>query len=107
MQDGIEAAVTRYRQLKKEDPEGWRFAENELNLFGYQLLARDRTDDAIVILELNVEAFPEAFNTYDSLAEAYMLSGRTEPAIANYERSLELNPDNTNAVAMLARLREE
>jgi len=107
MQDGIEAAVTRYRQLKKEDPEGWRFAENELNLFGYQLLARDRTDDAIVILELNVEAFPEAFNTYDSLAEAYMLSGRTEPAIANYERSLELNPDNTNAVTMLARLREE
>ena len=107
MQDGIEAAVTRYRQLKKEDPEGWRFAENELNLFGYQLLARDRTDDAIVILELNVEAFPEAFNTYDSLAEAYMLSGRTEPAIANYQRSLELNPDNTNAVAMLARLLEE
>ena len=107
MLDGIEAAVTRYRQLKKEEPEGWSFAENELNLFGYQLLARDRTDDAIVILELNVEAFPEAFNTYDSLAEAYMLSGRTEPAIANYERSLELNPDNTNAVAMLARLREE
>ena len=107
MQDGVEAAVARYRQLKKEEPEGWSFSENELNLFGYQLLARDRTDDAIVILELNVEAFPEAFNTYDSLAEAYMLSGRTEPAIANYERSLELNPDNTNAVAMLARLLEE
>ena len=36
-----------------------------------------------------------------------MAAGNTELAIANYERSLELNPDNTNAVAMLARLRGE
>jgi tetratricopeptide (TPR) repeat protein len=107
MQDGVEAAEARYRRLKKEEPERWRIAENELNLFGYQLLARDRTDEAIVILELNTEAFPEAFNTYDSLAEAYMLAGRTQASIANYQRSLELNPDNTNAVAMLARIREE
>ncbi len=107
VQDGVEAAETRYRQLKKEEPEDWSFAENELNLFGYQLLARERIDEAIIILELNVEAFPEAFNTYDSLAEACMLAGRTEAAITNYERSLELNPDNTNAVAMLARLRAE
>ena len=107
VQDGMEAAVTRYRQLKKEEPEGWGFAENELNMFGYQLLARDRIDEAIVIFELNVEAFPEGFNTYDSLAEAYMLAGQSEAAIINYERSLEHNPDNTNAVTMLARIREE
>ena len=107
VRDGIEAAVTRYRQLKKEQPEGWSFAENELNMLGYQLLGRDRVDDAIVIFELNVEAFPEGFNTYDSLAETYMAAGRSEAAIANYERSLELNPDNTNAVAMLARIRGE
>jgi glyoxylase-like metal-dependent hydrolase (beta-lactamase superfamily II) len=107
VEDGIEAAVARYRQLKKEEPEDWSFAENELNMLGYQLLARDRIDEAIVIFELNVEAFPEGFNTYDSLAESYMVAGRTEEAIANYRRSLELNPDNTNAVTMLARLREE
>jgi glyoxylase-like metal-dependent hydrolase (beta-lactamase superfamily II) len=107
VEDGIEAAVARYRQLKKEEPEDWSFAENELNMLGYQLVARDKLDDAIVIFELNVEAFPDGFNTYDSLGEAYMLAGRTEEAIANYERSLELNPDNTNAVTMLARLRGE
>jgi hypothetical protein len=36
-----------------------------------------------------------------------MLAGRAEEAIANYERSLELNPDNANAVTVLARIREE
>jgi glyoxylase-like metal-dependent hydrolase (beta-lactamase superfamily II) len=107
LENGIEAAVARYRQLKKEEPDDWSFAENELNMLGYQLLARDKLDDAIVIFELNVEAFPDGFNTYDSLGEAYMLAGRAEEAIANYERSLELNPDNTNAVTMLARIREE
>ena len=107
LDDGIEAAVARYRQLKEEEPDDWRFAENELNMLGYQLVARDNLDDAIVIFELNVEAFPEGFNAYDSLGEAYMLAGRTEEAIANYERSLELNPDNTNAVTMLAQLQAD
>ena len=107
LDDGIEAAVARYRQLKEDEPDGWRFAENELNMLGYQLVARDNLDDAIVIFELNVEAYPEGFNTYDSLAESYMLAGRTEDAITNYEHSLELNPENINAVAMLAQLRAD
>jgi tetratricopeptide (TPR) repeat protein len=107
VEDGAEAAVARYRELKAEEPESWSFAEQELNMLGYQLLARNMTGDAIDIFELNVEAYPEAFNTYDSLGEALMAAGRHDEAIANYERSLELNPDNANAVTMLARLRGE
>jgi len=57
--------------------------------------------------ELNTELFPESFNTWDSLGEGYMTAGHTELAIANYEKSLELDPSNANAVAMLERLREE
>jgi len=36
-----------------------------------------------------------------------MVAGRTEEAIASDERSLELNPENTNAVGMLERLRKK
>ncbi len=50
---------------------------------------------------------PEAFNTYDSLGEAYMTHGDGALAIANYQRSLELNPENANAVEMLKKLREQ
>ena len=105
--DGIASATATYRRLEAEEPERWNFAENELNTLGYQLLARDMVDEAIDIFELNVEAYPDAFNTYDSLGEAYMTAGNVELAVANYERSLELNPDNTNATAMLARLTAE
>lgn len=104
---GADAAVARYRQLKVAEPDGWKFGQRELNVLGYQLLARERFDDAIAIFKLNIEVFPDEFNPYDSLGEAYMRAGRTEQAIANYERSLELNPDNTNAVRMLAQIREE
>jgi len=42
---------------------------------------------------------------YNSLAEAYMLAGNKELAIKNYEKSLELNPQNTNAVEQLKIIR--
>jgi cytochrome c-type biogenesis protein CcmH/NrfG len=60
--------------------------------------------DAIAIFELNVEMFPGDGNAYDSLGEAYMVSGNKERAITNYRRSLELTPKNTNAVEMLEKL---
>ena len=107
MQDGVDAAIAAYHRLEAEEPEHWSFAENELNTLGYQLLARDMVGEAIEVFELNVAAYPEAFNTYDSLGEAYMTAGNNELAVANYQRSLELNPDNTNATAMLARLADE
>ncbi len=63
--------------------------------------------DAIEVFKLNVEMFPQAFNTYDSLAEAYAVDGQTEPAIENYRRSLQLNPQNNNAVERLKALEKK
>jgi len=102
--DGIEPAIARYRQLATDEPERWRLDRQELNMLGYQLLTRERFDDAIAIFTLNTEIFPDHFDPWDSLGEAYMRAGMTEPAVANYRHSLELNPDNTNAVTMLARI---
>lgn len=103
---GVDAAVRRYRELRETDPEGYDFSERQLNRTGYQLLRGGRTTDAIRVFQLNVEIFLDAFNTYDSLGEAYMASGERERAIANYQKSLELNPGNENAREMLRRLRE-
>ncbi len=43
---------------------------------------------------------------YDSLGEAYMKTGQKELAIQNYEKSLQLDPKNQNAVDMLKKLKE-
>ena len=60
--------------------------------------------EAIALFKLNVETYPDAFNTYDSLGEAHIVQGDRETAIMNYRKSLVLNPNNTNAVSMLKKL---
>ena len=106
LQRGAAAAEARYDELRAAYPKE-AFAEPVLNRLGYKLLAGEHVEEAIAVFELNVEAYPEAFNPYDSLGEAYMTNGDVELAIANYERSLELNPENGNAVTMLQKLRAE
>lgn len=82
-------------------------AEPRINRLGYELLRSRQLDAAIEVFKLNVEAYPHAYNTYDSLGEAYMVRGDRELAIRNYEKSLELNPNNGNARIMLQRLRQQ
>lgn len=103
--DGIDAAVQLYRRLRSSGADGWDFGEGQLNMLGYQLLQRAMVDEAIKIFELNIESYPESANPYDSLGEAYMAAGLSDLAITNYQRSLELDPGNSNAVGMLERLR--
>ena len=69
------------------------------------IIARHRIDDSLEIFKLNIGAYPDASNAYDSYGEALMIKGDMALSIINYEKSLELNPDNTNAVEMLKRLR--
>jgi predicted Zn-dependent protease len=71
------------------------------------LLQKGRNADAIAILKLNVEEYPKSGNVYDSLAEAYVRDGQKEQAIANYRKSLELDPKNQNAANKLKELQEK
>lgn len=102
--EGIDAAALKYNELKKEHPDDYNFAETQLNSLGYVYLRNENIEAALKIFKLNVEAYPEAFNTYDSYAEALMQSGDNEGAINNYKRSLEINPGNANGIAMLKKL---
>ena len=81
--------------------------EGDINTLGYRLLNRKRVQEAIEILKLNVEAYPASANVYDSLGEAYVVSGNTPLAIQNYEKSLSLDPANTNAAMMLKKLKSQ
>ncbi|MGH1363722.1 MAG: S41 family peptidase [Calditrichia bacterium] len=78
--------------------------ERDINQLGYQYLADETFEMAIQVFIFNTEAFPRSANTYDSLGEAYMLSGDKPNAINNYKRSLELDPANGNAVNMLKQM---
>jgi tetratricopeptide (TPR) repeat protein len=101
---GIAAAVAEYRELKAKQAATYDFAEPELNALGYRFMAQSKLKEAVEIFKLNVEAYPQGFNTYDSLAEAYMNMNERELAIQNFKKSLELNPKNTSAIENLKKL---
>ena len=66
--------------------------ENELNQYGYQLLAGSEMDKAIEIFILNTQRFPKSPNAFDSLGEAYATKGDKKNAIINFKKSLSMNP---------------
>jgi len=103
-EEGIESAVEKYHDLKKNQSREYNFAESELNGLGYQYLEAGDIETAITIFKLNTEVFPKSANVYDSLGEAYMKQRNTERSVLNYKKSLELNPGNDNAKAMLTKL---
>jgi CubicO group peptidase (beta-lactamase class C family) len=104
-ESGVVAALTQFRQMRARSAE-YSLSESEMNSLGYYFLnTRKDVGAAVAVFRLNVEAFPNSANAYDSLGEAYMVKGDKELAIRNYQRSLELNPQNTNAVEMLKKLR--
>lgn len=100
---GIEAALRLYRALKQSGD--YYVSESQLNALGYRLLGLKKVGEAIEIFKLNAETYPQSANVYDSLGEAYMIKGDKEPAVRNYRRAVELNPQNTNAIEMLKKLR--
>jgi tetratricopeptide (TPR) repeat protein len=102
---GVDAAAKQYHDLKATAPTTYNFDEDELNTLGYQLIREKKYKSAIGVLQMNVEAYPQSGNAYDSLAEAYMDDGDKAEAIANYEKSLQLNPKNDNAFKTLQRLK--
>lgn len=81
--------------------------EFNINISGYLLLNMKKTDEALKVFKLNTELYPNAFNTWDSLAEAYMVKGEKAEAEKYYKKSLELNPNNTNAKKRLEKLMEK
>jgi len=97
-------ALEGYRRIKKEKPDANVIAEARLNTLGYTLMRQNKLPEAIAIFKVNVELYPNSWNVYDSLGEAYMANGDKELAITNYKKSLELNPKNSGGVQMLKKL---
>ena len=103
---GVEAMLKVFKQLKGS--EQYNLSEDEINELGYRLLY-DKKDaaSAIEVFKLNAEQFPKSFNVWDSLGEAYYRAGKVEEAIKNYEKSLQLNPENEGGKRMLEEIRRE
>ncbi|MBC3906708.1 serine hydrolase [Undibacterium umbellatum] len=97
---GYDQANAIYQALKAKDADFF-LREEVLNEWAYSRLKTDKTRSVLELFKLSVYLYPKSANAYDSLAEAYEAVGMYELAGSSYQKSLELNPQNQNAIQRL------
>ena len=104
-EDGIKAGKHMCQDLKKKDK--YYFDEKEFNLLGYKYLYNGDKEKALGVFKMNIDAYPDSWNVYDSCGEAYAHAGKYDKAKKYYKKSLELNPENENGKKMLQKLAQK
>ena len=102
--NGLTESVNKFHELRKTHAAEYDLSEGQLNDLGYYYLSKHSSNEAKAVFKLNIEMYPNSFNVYDSYGEACMLNGDQDEAIEYYRKSLELNPDNADAVEMLRKI---
>ena len=92
---GVARAQSIYQATKAADGKVMLFPEGELNAVGYQLLQENRGKDAIIVFQMNVDAYPESGNVYDSLSDGYLADGNTVEALKYAEKALQVLATDT------------
>ena len=93
---GLDSAVRAYRALRDKyyGRASYDFGENSLNAAAQSLLAARRADDALGVLRLNAEFFPNSAGVSGQMGEAYLAKADTANAIAMYRQALQRDPND-------------
>ncbi len=100
----LDAFVEHYQMLT--DTYGYSIAPSQwdLSLLTNRLLKQKRIDEAIKVIDHNLDEHPNSSPLYASLGKAYMLQGNKELAVKNYKRALEIDPHNARVRYILENL---
>ncbi len=113
-QDFNDLAVKQnYEELPKlyelviQEHGSFEIPEGNLNTLGLQLVFNPTTSEqGIDVFQLAIALYPYSANLLDSLAEGYVFIQQKEKAIEYFKKSLELNPQNQNAINRLEQFKE-
>jgi dienelactone hydrolase len=94
---GVEKAADQLAAARKKDPKAKLWDEGLVNVIGYEHLQEGDNKGAIAILKLNVSAFPDSANVYDSLSDAYLADGQKDLARENAKKALQLLPTDSSS----------
>jgi len=90
--------------LFKKDLSLIRTFSNKVSEIGRSWMEKGNYSAAIGVYLIKMKLFPESWNAYDELAEAYMKNDQNDLALINYEKSIRLNPDNEESKKQIERL---
>jgi len=82
-------------EARQHDPKATLFSEATVNFVGYQHIQSGDTKGAVEIMKLNVAAYPNSPNVYDSLSDAYLANGQRDLSRQNAKKAIELLSSDT------------
>jgi len=88
---GVAAAVEQYRDLRKQAIE---FQQNSLVAYANTLTNANKPDDALTLLQANVDVDPNYAPTYGAMAQAYAKKNDKDNQIKMLEKAVQLDPNN-------------
>lgn len=97
----IKQYYDKFKMNRKDIP---LFSEPAMNSLAYSYLSQNKLNIAIELFTLIMKEYPLSWNAFDSLGEAYLKAGKNDLAIANYKKSVELNPRNKTGIEILKKL---
>jgi len=92
---GATKVMEQLTEVRKKDPHANLFDEGLANIIGYEHLQAGDRNDAIEIFKLNVVAYPNSPNVYDSLSDGYVADGQKDLARENAKKALALLASDT------------
>jgi tetratricopeptide (TPR) repeat protein len=99
---GVDSAIARYRHLRTDMIAGrYDFREAPVDELATTLAARGRTADAIKLLEMNQEFFPNSADVDLTMAEVYLRSGDRDKAITRFRAALVKRPNDPRVLRRL------
>jgi tetratricopeptide (TPR) repeat protein len=102
---GVDSAIARYRMLRNDIAFGrYNFTEQPVVDAAQRLSAQGRHDDAIKLLQLIQEFYPNTVEIDFRLAEGYIAKGDRDAGIARLRAVLTKNPNDRRARARLQQL---
>jgi tetratricopeptide (TPR) repeat protein len=100
---GFDYLAEVYAAMKKEKPD-FKIGETAMYLWATELKDDGHRAEAIDVLKLELQIYPDSSDAYESLGEAYQESGEKQLAVESYQKALEKNPKNSDAREKLAAL---
>ena len=85
----------------------YNISETAINELAYQLLQEKKLQDALIFFKLNTELYPKSSNVYDGYGECLLALGKEKEGLAAYKKSLDLNPNNSNADSVLKKYKQK
>jgi tetratricopeptide (TPR) repeat protein len=104
LSNGIDSALIKLKVLQRDTLTEYNINEDELILFGNDLLNLKMNREAIQLFKVVTNEYHGYFKGFVGLGDAYLKDGNEGLALRNYRMALKLNPLNNYVADMIKKL---